>query len=162
MYKRQVCTLLTLSFSALFADVSVQNTGTVSYTHLRFEEHHKVKYSVAALTTAAELSARFINDRRLPDKAIDVIDEAGAAQRILPKSKQKKTIGKAEIEEIIARIARVPAQSVNQEMCIRDRYYVTVAALDALARVGEIPAETVARAIEKYGMDSEKPNPIIM
>lgn len=81
----------------------------------RFEEHHKVKYSVAALTTAAELSARFINDRRLPDKAIDVIDEAGAAQRILPKSKQKKTIGKAEIEEIIARIARVPAQSVNQD-----------------------------------------------
>lgn len=81
----------------------------------RFEEHHKVKYSVAALTTAAELSARFISDRRLPDKAIDVIDEAGAAQRILPKSKQKKTIGKAEIEEIIARIARVPAQSVNQD-----------------------------------------------
>ena len=81
----------------------------------RFEEHHKVKYSVAALTTAAELSARFINDRRLPDKAIDVIDEAGAAQRILPKSKQKKTIGKAEIEEILARIARVPAQSVNQD-----------------------------------------------
>ena len=81
----------------------------------RFEEHHKVKYSVAALTTAAELSARFINDRRLPDKAIDVIDEAGAAQRILPKSKQKKTIGKTEIEEIIARIARVPAQSVNQD-----------------------------------------------
>ena len=81
----------------------------------RFEEHHKVKYSVAALTTAAELSARFINDRRLPDKAIDVIDEAGAAQRILPKSKQKKPIGKAEIEAIIARIARVPAQSVNQD-----------------------------------------------
>ncbi|MES2932917.1 MAG: ATP-dependent Clp protease ATP-binding subunit ClpA [Pseudomonadota bacterium] len=81
----------------------------------RFEEHHNVKYSAIALTTAAELAARFINDRHLPDKAIDVIDEAGAAQRILPKSKQKKTIGKAEIEDIIARIARIPPQSVNQD-----------------------------------------------
>jgi ATP-dependent Clp protease ATP-binding subunit ClpA len=81
----------------------------------RFEEHHGVKYSAIALTTAAELAARFINDRHLPDKAIDVIDEAGAAQRILPKSKQKKTIGKAEIEEIISKIARIPPQSVNQD-----------------------------------------------
>jgi ATP-dependent Clp protease ATP-binding subunit ClpA len=81
----------------------------------RFEEHHGVKYSSSALTTAAELAARFINDRHLPDKAIDVIDEAGAAQRILPKSKQKKTIGKAEIEDIIAKIARIPPQTVNQD-----------------------------------------------
>jgi len=81
----------------------------------RFEEHHGVKYSASALVTAAELSARFINDRHLPDKAIDVIDEAGAAQRILPKSKQKKTIGKAEIEDIISKIARIPPQSVNQD-----------------------------------------------
>ena len=81
----------------------------------RFEEHHGVKYSVSALTSAAELSARFINDRHLPDKAIDVIDEAGAAQRILPKSKQKKTIGKTEIEDIISKIARIPPQSVNQD-----------------------------------------------
>ncbi|HAT29691.1 MAG TPA: ATP-dependent Clp protease ATP-binding subunit ClpA [Janthinobacterium sp.] len=81
----------------------------------RFEEHHGVKYSASALTTAAELAARFINDRHLPDKAIDVIDEAGAAQRILPKSKQKKTIGKAEIEDIIAKIARIPPQTVNQD-----------------------------------------------
>src|SRR5450830_417745 len=81
----------------------------------KFEEHHGVKYSASALTSAAELAARFINDRHLPDKAIDVIDEAGAAQRILPKSKQKKTIGKAEIEEIIAKIARIPTQSVNQD-----------------------------------------------
>ena len=81
----------------------------------RFEEHHGVKYSAVALTTAAELSARFINDRHLPDKAIDVIDEAGAAQRILPKSKQKKTIGKTEIEDIIAKIARIPPQTVNQD-----------------------------------------------
>jgi ATP-dependent Clp protease ATP-binding subunit ClpA len=81
----------------------------------RFEEHHGVKYSSGALSAAAELSARFITDRHLPDKAIDVIDEAGAAQRILPKSKQKKTIGKSEIEEIVSKIARMPAQSVSQD-----------------------------------------------
>jgi ATP-dependent Clp protease ATP-binding subunit ClpA len=81
----------------------------------RFEEHHGVKYSVSALTAAAELSARFINDRHLPDKAIDVIDEAGAAQRVAPKSKQKKLIGKPEIEDIISKIARIPPQSVSSD-----------------------------------------------
>ena len=81
----------------------------------RFEEHHSVKYSAAALTSAAELSARFINDRHLPDKAIDVIDEAGAAQRILPKSRQKKVIGKHEIEDIISKIARIPPRSVSND-----------------------------------------------
>ena len=79
----------------------------------RFEEHHGVKYSQSALSAAAELSSRYINDRQLPDKAIDVIDEAGAAQRILPKSKQKKTIGRLEIEDIVSKIARIPAQSVS-------------------------------------------------
>ena len=79
----------------------------------RFEAHHGIKYSASALTTAAELSARFINDRHLPDKAIDVIDEAGAAQRILPKTRQKKIIGKPEIEDIIAKIARIPPRSVS-------------------------------------------------
>jgi ATP-dependent Clp protease ATP-binding subunit ClpA len=81
----------------------------------RFEEHHGIKYSSAAITSAAELSAKHITDRHLPDKAIDVIDEAGAAQRILPKSKQKKTIGKLEIEEVIAKIARIPPASVNAD-----------------------------------------------
>ena len=81
----------------------------------RFEEHHAVKYSQSALTAAAELSSRYINDRQLPDKAIDVIDEAGAAQRILPKSKQKKTIGRQEIEDIVSKIARIPPQSVSQD-----------------------------------------------
>jgi ATP-dependent Clp protease ATP-binding subunit ClpA len=81
----------------------------------RFETHHNVKYTATALTTAAELSAKYINDRHLPDKAIDVIDEAGAAQRIAPKSKQKKTIGKTEIEEIIAKIARIPARNVSSD-----------------------------------------------
>jgi ATP-dependent Clp protease ATP-binding subunit ClpA len=81
----------------------------------RFEAHHGVKYMAAALTAAAELSARFINDRHLPDKAIDVIDEAGAAQKILPKSKQKRIIGKHEIEDIIAKITRIPAQTVSTD-----------------------------------------------
>jgi len=81
----------------------------------RFETHHGIKYSAAALTSAAELSSRFINDRHLPDKAIDVIDEAGAAQRILPKSKQKKLIGKHEIEDIIAKIARIPPRTVSSD-----------------------------------------------
>ncbi|HMV53389.1 MAG TPA: ATP-dependent Clp protease ATP-binding subunit ClpA [Rhodocyclaceae bacterium] len=81
----------------------------------RFEQHHGVKYSAAALSSAAELSARYINDRHLPDKAIDVIDEAGAAQRILPKSKQKKVIGKSEIEEIVSKIARIPSRHVSSD-----------------------------------------------
>jgi len=81
----------------------------------RFEEHHNVKYAVAALQAAAELSAKYINDRHLPDKAIDVIDEAGAAQRILPVSKRKKTISKAEIEDIVAKIARIPPANVSND-----------------------------------------------
>ncbi len=81
----------------------------------RFEAHHGIKYSANAITTAVELSARFITDRHLPDKAIDVIDEAGAAQRILPKSRQKRVIGKAEIEDIIAKIARIPPQNVSTD-----------------------------------------------
>ena len=81
----------------------------------RFEEHHGVKYAVAALQAAAELSAKYINDRHLPDKAIDVIDEAGAAQRILPPSKRKKTISKAEVEEIVAKIARIPPANVSND-----------------------------------------------
>jgi ATP-dependent Clp protease ATP-binding subunit ClpA len=81
----------------------------------RFEEHHSVKYSASALSTAAELSAKYINDRHLPDKAIDVIDEAGAAQRILPKNKQKKVIGNKEIEDIIAKIARIPPKNISND-----------------------------------------------
>ncbi len=81
----------------------------------RFEEHHNVKYALGALQAAAELSAKFINDRHLPDKAIDVIDEAGAAQRILPKSKQKKTITRNEVEDIVAKIARIPPANVSSD-----------------------------------------------
>ncbi|MDI9330115.1 MAG: ATP-dependent Clp protease ATP-binding subunit ClpA [Alphaproteobacteria bacterium] len=81
----------------------------------RFEEHHNVKYASAALQAAAELSAKYINDRHLPDKAIDVIDEAGAAQRILPQSKRKKTISRTEIEDIVAKIARIPPANVSND-----------------------------------------------
>ena len=80
-----------------------------------FENHHNVKFTNNALISAAELSAKFLNDRRLPDKAIDIIDEAGAAQRILPKSKQKKNIGSKEIEDVIAKIARIPAKNINKD-----------------------------------------------
>ncbi len=81
----------------------------------RFEEHHSVKYATAALQAAAELSAKYINDRHLPDKAIDVIDEAGAAQRILAPSKRKKTISRTEVEEIVAKIARIPPANVSND-----------------------------------------------
>ena len=80
-----------------------------------YEAHHGVKYTAVALTSAAELSARFINERNLPDKAIDIIDEAGAAQRILPKSKQRKIISKKEIENVIAKAARIPSRSVSSD-----------------------------------------------
>jgi len=108
----------------------------------RFEDHHGVKYTAAALTTAAQLAARYINDRHLPDKAIDVIDEAGAAQRILPKSKQKRMITPREIEDIIAKIARIPPKTVSSDdknsLKTLDRdlkavVYGQNAAIDALA-----------------------------
>lgn len=79
----------------------------------RFEEHHDLKYSDKALKAAAELSARYITDRFLPDKAIDVIDEAGAYQRLQPASKRKRAIGVHEIEQIVAKIARIPPKSVS-------------------------------------------------
>jgi ATP-dependent Clp protease ATP-binding subunit ClpA len=79
----------------------------------RFEEHHKLKYTDKALRTAAELADRYINDRNMPDKAIDVIDEAGALQQLLAPSKRKKQIGVTEIEEVVAAIARIPPKSVS-------------------------------------------------
>ena len=79
----------------------------------RFEEHHGVKYSRRALETAAELSEKYINDRHLPDKAIDVIDEAGAAMQLLPESKRKKSISVLDIENIVAKIARIPPRKVS-------------------------------------------------
>jgi len=80
-----------------------------------YQDHHKVKYSTAALTCAAELSHRYITDRRLPDKAIDVIDEVGALQQIQPKSKRKININVADIENIIAKLARIPSRQVTND-----------------------------------------------
>ena len=79
----------------------------------RFEAHHQVKYTLAALRSAAELAGRYINDRHLPDKAIDVIDEAGASQHLLPASKRRKVIGAPEIETVVAKIARIPPKTVS-------------------------------------------------
>jgi ATP-dependent Clp protease ATP-binding subunit ClpA len=79
-----------------------------------FEEHHHIKYTAEAIKTAVELSARYINDRKLPDKAIDVIDEAGAAQHLVVESKRRKTIGTKEIEAVVAKIARIPSKTVSK------------------------------------------------
>ena len=112
----------------------------------RFEAHHGIKYSAAAITSAVDLSVRFITDRHLPDKAIDVIDEAGAAQRILPKSKQKKTIGKIDIEDIVAKIARVPSTQVSSD----DRRALKNLDRDLKAVVfgQELAIDTLAKAIK--------------
>ncbi|MDE0590301.1 ATP-dependent Clp protease ATP-binding subunit ClpA [Halocynthiibacter sp. C4] len=80
-----------------------------------FEEHHDIRYTNDAIKTAVELSARYITDRKLPDKAIDVIDEAGAAQHLLPESRRRKTIGVKEIETVISKIARIPAKNVSKD-----------------------------------------------
>ena len=122
----------------------------------RFEEHHGVKYSASALSAAAELSAKFINDRHLPDKAIDVIDEAGAAQRILPKSKQKKVIGKGEIEDIVSKIARIPPASVSSD----DRGKLQTLDRDLKATVfGQEPAiDALAAAIKMSRSGLGKPD----
>ncbi len=79
----------------------------------RYEEHHNVRFTQKAIQAAAELSAKYINERHLPDKAIDVMDEAGASQRLLAPSKRKKTIGVGDIEQIIAKMARIPEKSVS-------------------------------------------------
>ncbi len=80
-----------------------------------FEQHHEIRYTHDAIKTAVELSARYINDRKLPDKAIDVIDEAGAAQHLVAESKRRKTIGTKEIEAVVAKIARIPPKSVSKD-----------------------------------------------
>ncbi|TMH36699.1 MAG: ATP-dependent Clp protease ATP-binding subunit ClpA [Betaproteobacteria bacterium] len=122
----------------------------------RFEEHHSVKYALGALQAAAELSAKFINDRHLPDKAIDVIDEAGAAQRILPKNKQKKTITRSEVEEIVAKIARIPPASVSSD----DRSKLKTLDRDLNSVVfGQEPAiEALASAIKMARSGLGKPD----
>ncbi len=126
----------------------------------RFEEHHSVKFAASALVAAAELSAKYINDRHLPDKAIDVIDEAGAAQRILPASKRKKIISKSEVEDIVAKIARIPPASVsnddrsklkNIERDLKNVVFGQDAALEALAAAVKMARSGLGRADKPIG-----------
>jgi len=121
----------------------------------RFEDHHNVKYTLTALQAAAELSAKYINDRHLPDKAIDVIDEAGAAQRILPKNKQKKTITRAEVEEIVAKIARIPPASVSSDD--RDKLKTLERDLKSVVFGQEPAIEALAAAIKMARSGLGKP-----
>jgi ATP-dependent Clp protease ATP-binding subunit ClpA len=124
----------------------------------RYEAHHKVRFTGAALKTAVDLSARYINDRKLPDKAIDVIDEAAAAQNLLPPSRRRQTIGQKEVEATIATMARIPAKHVS-----RDDKAVLVSLEDDLKRMvfGQDQAITaLASAIKlsRAGLrDGEKP-----
>lgn len=103
-----------------FQKIDVQEPSVADTTRIlqglrdRYEEHHGIRFTQPALRAAAELSARYINDRHLPDKAIDVMDEAGARQRLLAPSKRKKTINVGDIESVIARIARVPTQTISR------------------------------------------------
>jgi ATP-dependent Clp protease ATP-binding subunit ClpA len=121
----------------------------------RFEDHHNVKYALTALQAAAELSAKYINDRHLPDKAIDVIDEAGAAQRILPTNKRKKTITRNEVEEIVAKIARIPPASVSSDD--RDKLKTLERDLKSVVFGQEPAIEALAAAIKMARSGLGKP-----
>ena len=123
-----------------------------------YEEHHKLTYAEDAIRTAVELSARYIGDRKLPDKAIDVIDEAGASQMLLPEDKRKKVIGVKEIEATVAKIARIPPKSVSKD----DREVLANLERDLKTMVfGQNPAiEALAAAIKlsRAGLrEPEKP-----
>jgi ATP-dependent Clp protease ATP-binding subunit ClpA len=111
-----------------------------------YEEHHHVRFTRDAIRTAVELSARYINDRKLPDKAIDVIDEVGAAQMLLPASRRKKTIGIKDVEAIVAKIARIPPKSVSRD----DKQALGTLETDLKAAVfGQGPAiEALASAVK--------------
>ena len=124
----------------------------------RYEDHHKVRFTGAALKTAVDLSARYINDRKLPDKAIDVIDEAAAAQNLLPPSRRRKTIGQKEIEATVATMARIPSKHVSRD----DKAVLASLETDLKRMVfGQDPAITaLASAIKlsRAGLrDAEKP-----
>jgi len=124
----------------------------------RYEDHHKVRFTGAALKTAVDLSARYINDRKLPDKAIDVIDEAAAAQNLMPPSRRRQTIGQKEIEATVATMARIPSKHVSRD----DKAVLASLETDLKRMVfGQDPAVTaLASAIKlsRAGLrDAEKP-----
>ena len=112
----------------------------------RFEQHHGIRYAPEAMQAAAELSARYITDRHLPDKAIDVIDEAGAAQRIRPEAERKATIDQAEIEAIVAKIARIPPASVSHDD--RNKLQTLERDLKAVVFGQDLALETLATAVK--------------
>ncbi|MCF6455422.1 ATP-dependent Clp protease ATP-binding subunit ClpA [Pseudoalteromonas sp. MMG024] len=121
----------------------------------RYEEHHGIRYTQTALKAAAELSAKYINERHLPDKAIDVIDEAGASQRLLPVSRRKKTVTVSDIEHIIAKIARIPEQNVSnsdkQVLQLLDRNLKMV----VFGQDDAIDALSAAIRLSRSGLSSE-------
>ena len=121
-----------------------------------FEAHHNVRYSPKALRAAAELSERYINDRHLPDKAIDVIDEAGANQRMQPPSKRKKTIGTGDIESIVAKIARIPPKSISSSD--KDKLRTLSRDLKMVVFGQDEPIEALASAIKmaRSGLGNEQ------
>ncbi len=123
-----------------------------------YERHHKVRYTDEAIRAAVELSAKYINDRKLPDKAIDVIDEVGASRMLLPEGKRRKTVTLRDVEEIVAKIARIPPKSVsaddketlrNLERELKGMVFGQDAAIDALS---------AAIKLSRAGLrDAEKP-----
>ncbi len=131
------------AFARRFQRVEIDEPGVVDTVRIlnglkkAYEEHHQVSYSKAALQAAAELSHKYINDRFLPDKAIDVVDEAGAAERLQPPARRKKRIGPRDIERVVSSIARVPARTV--EVADRDKLQ-TLAADLRLVIYGQDPA----------------------
>ena len=138
---------------------TVEETVKILYgLKSRFEDHHQVKYSRAAMRTAAELAEKYINERYLPDKAIDVIDEAGASQQLLPPSRRKKTIGVPEVETVVSAMARIPPKTVSSS----DKDVLRTIDRDLKMVVfGQDPAiETLASAIKmaRSGLrEGEKP-----
>jgi ATP-dependent Clp protease ATP-binding subunit ClpA len=123
-----------------------------------YEEHHKTRYQAAALKAAAELSARYITDRKLPDKAIDVLDEAGAAQMLLPENKRKKVISVKEIEEVVAKVARMPARTVTMDDADQLRNLESTLKLGVFGQDNAITELASAIKMSRAGLrDAEKP-----
>ncbi|MDY0137224.1 MAG: ATP-dependent Clp protease ATP-binding subunit ClpA [Thiomicrospira sp.] len=135
-----------------FQKVEVREPTVLETYHIlkglkeQFESHHEVKYTQAALKAAAELAQRYITDRHLPDKAIDVIDEAGAKQRLQSISKRKKQIGLAEIQQVVANIARIPLTNITQKE--KDKLFDLDAALKRVVFGQDHAIEQVVSAIK--------------
>jgi ATP-dependent Clp protease ATP-binding subunit ClpA len=123
-----------------------------------FEDHHNIKFTSDAIKSAVELSARYINDRKLPDKAIDVIDEAGAAQHLVPESRRRKTIGVKEIEDVVAKIARIPPKNVSKDDAVVLRDLEASLKRVVFGQDTAIDALSSAIKLSRAGLrDAEKP-----